>query len=253
MIGKESVLTGLLVAVNRYGEDSAIATLAGEKGLTGLLLSGVYKPKSPLKPLLLVGSRVQVYGREREKGPFLAKQCAVLFDSSPLFVREDGNAFLTFLQEVSTALYDYGDNFPGVEVSTLLVALRDGGDVLSLSLLFLGLVYRSLGLEMETHRCVRCKKTSDIVSYSLGEGGFLCADCARRLEVDGKDRMSLYVFKFAFLPIEERTLEKRVPRAEGGKVLLSLAAHLADYFDLRGFRSLSYLLTSCSLDGADAV
>ena len=249
MKGEEVLLRGMVVSQSPFSEDSAICSLATDDGIVPLLLGHVYRPKSPLKPLLLVGSIVSVQAMRREKGPFLAKQANVETDSSRCLATLEGNAFLLLVQEVSRRLYEYGDRFPYGNVRILLDALMEGKDLLSLSLLFLGSVYQSLGMEMETSRCVFCKKTENIVSYSVREGGYVCRDCLERAGASRKENMELFVFKFAFLPIGEETLSKRVPPQSGRRVLVQLCLGLCDYFDFREFKTLPFLLEQCRKEG----
>lgn len=245
MKGEEVSLLGLVVSENAYSEDSAICSLATKDGLIPLLASRVHKPKSGLKPLLLVGNLVEVLALKREKGPYLARQAEIRGDSSLLLSTLEGNAFLLFVKETAQRLYRYGDRYPYEEVLSLLNALEEGKDLLSLSLLFLGLLYQSLGLEVETKSCVLCQKKTDIVSYSIREGGFLCRDCQERLGYPRKEEMELYVLKYAFLPIDGKSLSKVVPAKAGRNVLVSLAYGLSSYFDLESFHSLPFLLEQC--------
>lgn len=249
MKGEEVSLQGMVVSLATFSEDSGLCSLATDNGIVPLLLGHVYRPKSPLKALLLVGSIVSVQAVKREKGPYLAKQAQVVMDSSSCLSSLSQNAFLLLLQEVAGRLYEYGDSFPYESVKKILLALMAGKDLLSLSLLFLGIIYQSLGVEIETRSCVLCKKTDSIVSYSLREGGFLCLDCMKKLGLERKSEMDLYVLKYAFLPLSDTTLSKVVPAGSGRRVLTQLCLALCDYFDLKEFKTLPFLLQQCRKDG----
>ncbi len=245
MKGEEVSIRGMVVSYSPHSEDSAVCSLATDEGIVPLLLSHVFRPKSQLKPLLLVGSEANVLATKRSKGPYQAKQAEVVVDASSCLTSLSKSAFLLFLQEIAQKLFSYGDRFPYAEVSRIISSLLGKGDVLSLSLLFLGAIYRSLGIEIETSCCVRCKKTKDIVTFSLQEGGFLCHDCIKEVDGGRKDALVLYVLKYAFLTPDDALLSKSVPALQGREVLLVLADYLASYFDLKPFKSLSFLLQQC--------
>ena len=238
-------LRGLVLNVSPYSEDSAVCSLATKDGIRPILANRVYRPKSFLKPLLVPGSIVVVDGMEGGKGLFLAKQCDCQYDSSPLLVDRRCHVFLLFLQDVSESLFRYGDSFPTDDVIQVLKGIYDGKDLLSLSLLFLGAIYKSLGIPMEVHSCVRCGKR-ETSTFSLGEGGLLCADCSRSIGAGAHTTMEAFVFKYAFLPPTERNLSRVVPLTEGLGVLSLLCGHLCGYFDLSPLRTLSLLRKECS-------
>lgn len=248
MKGEEISLTGMVVSESPYSEDSAVCSLATSDGLVPLLLGHVYRPKSTLKPLLVVGSLVNVLAIRREKGPFVAKQAGISLDASPCLADLKGTAFLLLLKEAAQRLYQYGDKFPYQDVEILLKALMAGKDLLSLSLLLLGTLYQSLGIEVDTNACVFCKKKENIVSFSLKEGGYVCRDCLSRTGLKRKSDMELYVLKFAFMPINGKTIAKCVPALPGRSVLTQLCLGLSDYFDLHEFQCLPFLLEQCRMD-----
>lgn len=232
----------LVLSSSPYSEDSALVTLAGKEGLFSLLVRGIYKPSSPFKPLLITGNVVSVDYRHRNTGLNTASSLQVDFDASVALASYSSSCFLQFLEEMSLALYRYGDSYPYEEVETLIAALIHGGDPLSLALLLLASFYRSLGLKIETKECVLCQKSQNIVSYSLEEGGFLCEDCAEKLSVPSRPKEELYLLKFAFSSFTPEILAKKVPKASGKRVLLELIEHLLSYFDLGKLRSLPLFL-----------
>jgi|GEM_PF-624244 len=248
---KQSQLTGLVLSNTPYRNDSAVVSVATERGIKSVLASHAYSPRSKLKPLLLPLSLVEVDGREGEGGLFLARESLSLFDPTLLYSGAATNPFLQLLVETASDYFRYDDPYPLGPVKEILLALSQGKDHLSLALLTYGVLYEAMGLEEKTDGCARCGKTDGIVSYSLEEGGFLCGDCLNQVPgARKKDAMDLYVLKFAFLPVTRETLGKTVPKESGLRVLKDLAAYLSDYFDLPLPRSLPLLLSALAEERA---
>ncbi len=245
MIQKEKTNTlGIVLKVSPFKEDSAIVSFGGKKGVFSLLVKGVHKKKSPFKPVLFVGSILDLEYLKTDDDFGILKGCESLLDSSDLFQKLSCSAFLFYLSELSSRLFHYEDPFPFEDVYLLLKKLKENGDVLSLTLLLLARFYHCLGIEMNQKCCVHCHSTKDIVSYSLKEGGFLCKNCLG--ENEEKKLMDLYVFKFAFSDLNPEILSKKVPFENGYRLLLLLEDYLLDYFDLKDVASFSFLLKTLS-------
>jgi DNA repair protein RecO (recombination protein O) len=237
----------IVLSITRYKDDSAIVSLAGNMGVVSCLVKGVYRVKSPLKSLLFTGNILMVEYSHLNDGLLFAYSTKLIFDASPLLSDLNASSFLFFLEEISLSLFHYGDTFPFEEVFSILKGFSDRKDSLSLSLLFLGSIYRSLGLEVNIRNCIRCGRNHGIVSYSLREGGFLCRDCLSE-EDEKKDDMDLYVLKFAFSHVDTHMVSKVVPKRNGLKVITDLYQHLMEYFDLKGLKSFAFLLKNLSDD-----
>lgn len=232
----------IVLVSNRYKDDSALVTLVGEKGLFSVMAKGIYRMKSPLKPLLISGSLVEIeYQKSGEV--FFASSLKVLYDASELLTSYVSSLYLMYLEELSLSLYQFDDPFPFDEILEIVKSLKTG-DILSLTLLTLGVIYRSLGIGIETRKCVRCKKTSNIVGYSFSDGGFLCHDCIRENDTRCKDTDDLYVLKYAFHPITEEILSKKVFHDNGMRILCLLNDRLLEYFDLKSMKSFPLLLSA---------
>lgn len=237
---KESLC--FVLSVTSYQEDSAVITFVGENGIFSGLAKGVYKPKSPLKPLLIVPNLVKLDFRETASGIHLITSVQVVEDNSLLAYDYQKSCFLMFLQELSLSLFRFGDSYPSVEIYHLLSALKHHDEILSYSILLMGIFYRSLGIDETTNACLICGKTKNIVSYNLEKGGFLCKDC--KGDEDLVSETKLYILKYAFMPITDDLLKKTVPLVEGKEILSELLHHLIHYFDLKPIRSFSMLLES---------
>lgn len=229
-----------VLSVSPFKEDSAVITFAGEHGLFSGLAKGIYKPKSPLKSLLIIPDLVKVDYRETSDGLNLVSSAQVIEDNSLLCQDYGKSCFLFFLQELTLVLFKYGDSYPSDEIYQLLSSLKNHDDILSYSILLLGIFYRSLGIDVKTDCCLYCQKTKNIVSYDLQKGGFICKDCLH--DEERAPEMKLYILKYAFSSLSKTILDKKVPKKEGKEILSELLNHLIDYFDLKPIRSFSLLL-----------
>ena len=241
MISKKiESLRGLVLAVTPYKDDSAIATFACENGIFSILLRGVYKPKSLFKSMLLIFNYVEVNVYKNEDNFFIATQASSIKDISNIYLDYKSNVTLTFLQELTIDLFQYGDNFPLIEYNLFLKALEEKKDILTILLLIVGEIYKVLGLKMDTEECINCLSKKNIVSYSISDGGFYCKKCS---PIEKVDSMYLYILKFSFLGFNEVNVNKMVPKEFGKKIFLELIENLIDYFDLKKLSSLSMLLS----------
>ncbi len=238
---------GIVLSSTPFKDDSAMITLAGETGVFSTLAKGVYKPKSQLKPLLIVGNILELDCTGMKEDFYVAQSVMVCFDASGMTMNLKTSSFLFFFQELCLSLFHFGDRFPFYDVQQILYSMSKDNDVLSLSILFLGSLYRCLGLNMNTHECVFCGRKDHITSYSYKDGGFICSECMTE-DHESKDNMDLYVLKFAFSGLNQSILTKKVPFDSGYRIFNGLYENILDYFDIRPLKSFSFLLRTLSDD-----
>ncbi len=243
---KTGSIKGLIVSASKYNETSAVITLATEEeGLVSFLCNRVYDVKSQLKPMLIVGSTVEVFYSVRGSSYHTANQVKVIYDGSVLYLSYVKTCFLLLMQELCQKFFNFDDSFPVKEAQSIVSSLSEDGDPLSLSLLLIGCIYRSLGINIDVNECVDCHKTEGIVSYDLDRGGLLCSDCAKKRSVPVQDKMTLYVLRYAFMSVDEKNMKKKVPEANGEKVLKELSSYLCSYFDTKEIKSLHPFIEAC--------
>ena len=86
------------------------------------------------------------------------------------------------------------------DIEAALEALNKGVDYQLVILLFLARAISFAGAELEVDHCVFCDKTSDIVTFSFPDGGFVCRKHAEEQEITSHltpNQMKLirYIFK----------------------------------------------------------
>lgn len=236
-------IDGYVLSLSKYKEDSAIVTFASREGIVSLLANHIYKPKSPLKPLSLAFNFVQVNYQESASSLLFASQALVLEDISPCYLSYEKNLFLTFLEELSLLFYKEGNNYPIDEIQILLKALEEGKDILSLSLLLLGIFYRDLGLSENVDSCILCQREDNLTAFDLSLGGFVCEEDRIREGLEPREKIELFILKYAFMPVDEKNCSRVVPKGPGRVVFLELLDHLLHYFDISQAKTLSLFLS----------
>lgn len=242
VVQKEDHEAILVLSVTQYNDNSAIITGATDAGVQSFFARGIYKAKSAMKPLALVGNYVDVDFRKGESDINIVSSCLTIDDVSPLYQDYDSQLFLSFLQELSMNLFQYGDSFPKQDCIQILKGRKNHASILACLLLLLGSFYKALGLKIHTSECALCNSERNLVSFSLKDGGFICKDCLKNTEETKMDDLDLYVLKYAFMPVSEPLLMKQVPLKNGKRVFIQLVENLIHYFDINHLHSLSMIL-----------
>lgn len=230
----------LVLSSNQFKDDDSLITLVGSNGIFNILAKNVYKNNSKLKPLLIVGNQLDLE-YTKSKDIFFAISCNVISDCSCLMKDYSTSIFLMFVQEISIKLFKYGDDFPMNDCGLIFQSLIETKDVLSSSLLFIGIIYKTLGIAIQTNSCVYCSN-NHVVTYSLKSGGFICKNCLTNEDNEIKDKMDLYILKFSFSSLNKDILSKHVPIDSGKRVLIDLCQNLQSYFDINEFKTLDFLV-----------
>jgi DNA repair protein RecO (recombination protein O) len=230
--------TGIVVSHSQYSNESAIIMIATDDGILSFIAPNIYKAKSQLKPLLLTFAIVEVEYKLLGEDKKVISYVKTIFDPSTLYSDYTYSLFLMLADEITNSQFKFGDKYPIDEVKKILNALNSNKDPLSLMLLFVGTVMRSMGLKIKTDGCINCDNKSKIVTYSLQDGGFICSNCIEEFNLLPKSSNTLYCLKYSFMDINEKTINTKVPQFDGTVVLVDLLNYLANYFDYKAFKSL---------------
>ena len=241
-------INGIVISVSPYKDESAIVSLITEKGLFSVYVNNAYKAKNILKPLLIPFNYLLVEYVDSDDKFIIAKYCEIIKEYFPLFNNYKHTLFLQTIIQLISFLYSYDEIFNLLSFLTILDCASQKKDLLSLLLLFIGNIYRDLGLKQNSSSCVFCNSKENIVSFSLYDGGFICESClSKQNKFEVKDKSDLFVFKYAFNNSENKAYYyKKVPLLSGIKVLKLLCNYLEDYFGIQKLSSIdtfiSYLI-----------
>ena len=241
---KEKSIDGVVINVSPYKDNSAIVSLITIKGLFSIYVNNSYKIKNFLKPLLIPFNYLSVEYVESEEKFIIAKYCEVIKEYSSLLNSYKNSLFFQCLIQTISFLYNYNESFNLSLFLLILNSVENKKDLLSLLLLFIGNIYSDLGIKQNSNSCVFCKSKSNIVSFSLNDGGFVCANCiTKNHRLNKKDDLDLFVFRYIFNDqINEKLLNKKVPVESGVKLLKQLSTYLEEYFDIQKLSSIDIFI-----------
>lgn len=211
---KKIVLTGFVVSHIAKGENGAMVTILSTLGLYKAISSNGNKISGKNIPVgSLVGCLCDFdLDQKDENAPFMLigvtiKKKYVYYSSSLL----NSLYFMTTSEAITKLLFDDKDDEKSLYVvyKNCLEILERSNNVLAALSIFLSKSFEFLGFMPETEGCVNCGKTSQIVSFSFEEGGFVCMSCANEIGLHGLERKLLLTYKYLFnTPIEDTTPEK---------------------------------------------
>lgn len=241
---KEKSINGVVINVSPYKDESAIVSLITEKGLFSIYVNNAFKVKNSFKSLLIPFNYLTVEYVESEEKFIIAKYCEVIKDYSSLLNSYKNNLFLQCLIQTISFLYNYDESFNLSSFLLILDSVEKKKDLLSLLLLFIGNNYNDLGIKQNSHSCVFCNSKTNIVSFSLNDGGYICSNClSKNNHINKKEDMDLFIFKYVFNnQISEELLNKIVPVASGVKILKQLSTYLEEYFGIQKLSSIDIFI-----------
>ena len=238
-----NTLTGIVLNISPYEDDSAIVVLGTENGLMSFVSKHLYKLNSSIKPLSNIGTVVNIDYRQINDNINSINYAKSLLEVTSFYSSLSLSSFLFFLAQLSLLLFSEGDYYPINQIYFLLKLLKKNADPLTISLLVVGTFYKSLGLNQDISKCAKCHSTHNIVSFDLKNGGFICKNCLAE-NLIRRDNDELYIFKFVFSQLNEEVVKRKVPKHAGIKLLKELTQYLLEYYDLKKCESLELFINS---------
>jgi DNA repair protein RecO (recombination protein O) len=233
MTAKTLSKEGYVISSARYQEQDALVTLLTEEGKCAIRLRGGEELKSKNRTAGLIFNLVQVDVSEDLSTKYLtANGTKTLANHTSLY--EDLGKSLTgqFACELLLKYFQDQDEMPYKYFGPLLSGLEEGFDPLTLALIFAAQVIKCLGYAPDTSACVDCGKKTDLVAFSLEEGGFLCQECARELNVRPDPTDYLKVMRYVFMVRPEQMTHAVLPKGASGRALNELCLYLQEQLGL---------------------
>jgi len=172
---------GIIIRTTDYGETNKIVTLyTKEFGKIGLMARGAKKPKNPLSAV----SQVLFYGlclfsKSRGLGVLYQAETLNPFRSIRENIEKMGHAAV--ILELTDRLTEDGRPSQGHYhlLRDTLLLMEKGTDPAVLSSMYALKMMPLAGIDPELGRCIHCGNKKEHYLFSISEGGFLCADCAK--------------------------------------------------------------------------
>ncbi len=231
---------GYLLRLSPFREKDAMALMLSREGFISFLARGTYgngKSKAAMLPLGLSRYELNV-----GKGGKYSLKEAESIKTAPY--REDLN-FLALVSVVSETLSKVSPSVDPERAYKLLEAvlscLRDGGDPLTLTCMFLARTAKLLGVAPETHACMVCGAKEGITAFSYLEGGYFCKEDAERMNIVPSGLKYLREIEFIHNRDPRKAAGEPLPAADALEHMKELRDYLKDRAGVT-VRSLGLLL-----------
>lgn len=168
---------GIVIRVSQFRDFDSMISLLTEQGIVSFLARGVNKITSKNAHLVNNFNYINVYLMKGKEGFFL-KNGKLLnsflntksdFDRLAAldFISETTNLFVQ--KEEASRIYKY--------LLKSLEMLDENFDAKMVALLYFAKILSFSGYPFEVNSCQKCHKTSDIIGFSVMDGGFICREC----------------------------------------------------------------------------
>lgn len=190
---------GIVIRVSSFRDFDCMITMITETGLVSFLARGVKKITSKNAYLINTFNFVNVYLMNGKDGYFLKN--GKLIESFPN-VKSDIEklAALDFIGEI-TNLFVQKDEARNIFsfLLTSLEMLNQNIEPKMVATLYFAKVLQYSGYSIEVNCCQKCLKTTDIIGFSVIDGGFICRDCFDSLNHVKLDPTTLKQIRYIFM------------------------------------------------------
>lgn len=205
---------GYVLSLSKRGEYGSLAKILTKDGMVVASASNGNRISGKNIPLgSLTGCLCQFdLARKDVNSPFMLRGVTVARKYVDFSENLDMSLFFLLAEELITkTIYDDKDDekCAFLVYERCLELLSDSKKPLPSFVLLLAKSFEFLGFMPEVGGCVNCSNTSDIITFSFEEGGFLCRNCAREFGLCGLERKTLLTYKYLFsTPLEDSTPDR---------------------------------------------
>ena len=170
---------GFILSETSYGETSKIINvLTKEHGVIGMMCKGAKSMKSPLRSVTqsFTYGIFNIYYKENKLSTLVSVDPITNFTN----IRQDLTliSFVTYLSELTSQVIKESETNKIYDdfINTIL-KIEDGLDPLILTNILELKYLPLLGVGLNLDSCIRCGKTTDIVTIDASYGGLICKNC----------------------------------------------------------------------------
>lgn len=170
---------GIIVSVTPYGESSKILNvLTKDAGIIGIIAKGAKKIKSKFRSTtekLTLGT-FSVYYHEGKLSTLIEADVIDPLNNIKSDIIKIG--YLTYITELAyqTAKQNSDNDVYKILKSAILKLEKGLNPMIITNILELKML-DYLGVKIDLDRCIKCGNTSDIITISGDEGGYICKNC----------------------------------------------------------------------------
>lgn len=138
-------------------------------------------------------------------------------------------AILRFMDADNDRIYDY--------FISLIENLKKGFDSKTLLVIFLAQIIKDSGYGLEYSSCVKCGSKKEIIDVDYRFGGFVCKNCACKIEYTPWEIEYLNSFRYSFM-VEAIMMDHYMMKSEiTNRLLKEYIEYLKYNFELKEFKS----------------
>ena len=172
-------IEGFILSETSYGETSKIINvLTKDHGIIGVMCKGAKSMKSPLRACTqsFTYGIFNIYYKENKLSTLVSVDPITNFTK----IRQDLTliSFVTYLSELTSQVIKESDASKIYDdfINTIL-KIEDGLDPLILTNILELKYLPLLGVGLDLDGCIRCGKSTDIVTVDASYGGLICKNC----------------------------------------------------------------------------
>ncbi len=172
-------IEGFILSETSYGETSKIINvLTKDHGIIGVMCKGAKSMKSPLRACTqsFTYGIFNIYYKENKLSTLVSVDPITNFTK----IRQDLTliSFVTYLSELTSQVIKESDASKIYDdfINTIL-KIEDGLDPLILTNILELKYLPLLGVGLDLDGCIRCGKSTDIVTIDASYGGLICKNC----------------------------------------------------------------------------
>lgn len=227
-----------------YKEKNCIYDAISETGSLSFQARGAQESKSQFvwlnNPLTVADIELVEDGRYKYK---------MLKNAAPVSAAITGSDSLDYLCSVQV-LIDITKNVlsdeerHGVfnELLLAISALKANKDHLIVLSVFLACALKKSGIELEVDKCVFCGSTSDIVAFSLSDGGFVCRNCMNEDIVQDLSPSQLKLVRYVFRAPDFSCMKTEGFSEEDKKAVIRKLVSFVDEFTGVNLKTFNYFI-----------
>ncbi|MCI2068864.1 MAG: DNA repair protein RecO [Bacilli bacterium] len=244
-MNKPLVKEGYILSANKYGDSDALVTFFSKEGKDTIKVRSGYDMKSKNHQAVLVFNKVSLDLSLSLDGKYLtATGTTTLINYTSLYQDLKLSLAGQFAIELLVKYFQDRDELPYDLFETYMASIASGFDILTSALIFQAGVIKALGYAPDITACVDCGKKTNLVAFSLTEGGFICQECAEELNLPPDTSDYLKVMRYIFMVNNAAFRHAVLPKGPSFRALEELSLYIQDQL---GLEVKSYKMLSAEL------
>lgn len=225
-------LIGYPISSEKYGERDAIVSFFCVDKLRTLKVSSGYLPTGKNHQVTLLFNQIEVEVGSKSGKYFGVRGSTTLTNNVGLYEDLQKITLLNFEREIIMKMFTEEDELPYEWFEKSIEMMKKEYDVISMALIFLAQALTLIGSKPMTQGCNICGKATNIVHFSMNDGGFICNSCARDNDLSFDAPIYLKTMKYIFNVTPSTIVDKKLPHEVALQCLNELLDYVRDNYNL---------------------